>query len=337
MVRQERSERTRRNLVGAASTVFDQSGYERATLSAISERAQVTKGALSFHFAAKADLARAVQADACAVSGAALAEIARRETPAFEIATAMTHAVVRLVESDALVRAGARLTQEIRTPDDPAVHVHLNWLGALHGALRRAKADGSLLSNVDVPAAASLLLSLITGTTTLPHLTGRGTTPTYWGHRPPHEPGTHRPEPRDHRPEQGDRRPGWGKLRPESGDRRPGWGNLPPESGDRRSGPGNPRPEPGNLRPESGGRLPESGGRLPESGDRPYEWGDGRPERGDLSYEWRDRRPERGDLSYEWGEGAREAGDRPRETGDQWLTRTLHLIRPALSHLRPTL
>ncbi|MFC8967512.1 TetR family transcriptional regulator [Streptomyces sp. NPDC057094] len=287
-MRQERSERTRRNLVGAASTVFDQSGYERATLSAISERAQVTKGALSFHFAAKADLARAVQADACAVSGAALAEIARRETPAFEIATAMTHAVVRLVESDALVRAGARLTQEIRTPDDPALHVHLNWLGALHGALRRAKADGSLLSNVDVPAAASLLLSLITGTTTLPHLTGRGTSPTYWGHRPPHEPGDRRPERGDHRPEPGDR-----------------------------------RPERGNLRPESGDRLPLSGDRPYASGDRPYEWGDGRPERGD--------RP------YEWGDGAREAGDRPRETGDQWLTRTLHLIRPALSHLRPTL
>ncbi|MFD9397233.1 TetR family transcriptional regulator [Streptomyces sp. NPDC060011] len=322
-MRQERSERTRRNLVGAASTVFDQSGYERATLSAISERAQVTKGALSFHFAAKADLARAVQADACAVSGAALAEIARRETPAFEIATAMTHAVVRLVESDALVRAGARLTQEIRTPDDPALHVHLNWLGALHGALRRAKADGSLLSNVDVPAAASLLLSLITGTTTLPHLTGRGTSPTYWGHRPPREPGDrrhergdHRPEPGDHRPEPGDRRPGWGDLRPELGDHRPGSGNLRPESGKL-------RPEPGNLRPESGDRLPLSGDRPYASGDRPYEWGNGRPERGD--------RP------YEWGEGAREAGDQPRETGDQWLTRTLHLIRPALSHLRPTL
>ncbi|MCX5283910.1 TetR/AcrR family transcriptional regulator [Streptomyces sp. NBC_00198] len=322
-MRQERSERTRRNLVGAASTVFDQSGYERATLSAISERAQVTKGALSFHFAAKADLARAVQADACAVSGAALAEIARRETPAFEIATAMTHAVVRLVESDALVRAGARLTQEIRTPDDPALHVHLNWLGALHGALRRAKADGSLLSNVDVPAAASLLLSLITGTTTLPHLTGRGTSPTYWGHRPPREPGDrrhergdHRPEPGDHRPEPGDRRPGWGDLRPELGDHRPGSGNL--------------RPELGDLRPESAKLRPESGDRRPLSEDRPYASGD-RP------YEWENGRLERGDRPYEWGEGAREAGDRPRETGDQWLTRTLHLIRPALSHLRPTL
>ncbi|MFG3169443.1 TetR family transcriptional regulator [Streptomyces sp. NPDC048200] len=315
-MRQERSERTRRNLVGAASTVFDQSGYERATLSAISERAQVTKGALSFHFAAKADLARAVQADACAVSGAALAEIARRETPAFEIATAMTHAVVRLVESDALVRAGARLTQEIRTPDDPALHVHLNWLGALHGALRRAKADGSLLSNVDVPAAASLLLSLITGTTTLPHLTGRGTSPTYWGHRPPREPDDRRPERGDHRPEPGDRRPGWGNLRPEPGAHRPGSGNL--------------RPESGSLGPESGDRRPVSGDRLPLSGDRPYASGD-RP------YEWGNGRPERGDRPYEWGEGAREAGDRPRETGDQWLTRTLHLIRPALSHLRPTL
>ncbi|MEU8645243.1 TetR family transcriptional regulator [Streptomyces sp. NPDC048674] len=322
-MRQERSERTRRNLVGAASTVFDQSGYERATLSAISERAQVTKGALSFHFAAKADLARAVQADACAVSGAALAEIARRETPAFEIATAMTHAVVRLVESDALVRAGARLTQEIRTPDDPALHVHLNWLGALHGALRRAKADGSLLSNVDVPAAASLLLSLITGTTTLPHLTGRGTSPTYWGHRPPREPGDRRHERGDHRPEPGDRRPG-------PGDRRPGWGDLRPELGDHRPGSGNLRPESGDLRPESAKLRPESGDRRPLSEDRPYASGD-RP------YEWENGRLERGDRPYEWGEWACEAGDRPRETGDQWLTRTLHLIRPALSHLRPTL
>ncbi|OQQ16847.1 hypothetical protein B0675_06560 [Streptomyces sp. M41(2017)] len=330
MVRQERSERTRRNLVGAASTVFDQSGYERATLSAISERAQVTKGALSFHFAAKADLARAVQADACAVSGAALAEIARRETPAFEIATAMTHAVVRLVESDALVRAGARLTQEIRTPDDPALHVHLNWLGALHGALRRAKADGSLLSNVDVPAAASLLLSLITGTTTLPHLTGRGTSPTYWGHRPPREPDDRRPEREAHRPEPGNRRPEWGNLRPEPDDPRPGSGNLRPESDDH-------RPGSGSLRPESGGRLPESGDRRPVPGDRRPVLGDRLPESGDRPYERGERRPESGDLPYEWGEGARGAGDRPRETGDQWLTRTLHLIRPALSHLRPTL
>lgn len=252
-MRQERSERTRRNLVGAASTVFDQSGYERATLSAISERARVTKGALSFHFAAKADLARAVQADACAVSGAALAEIARRETPAFEIATAMTHTVVRLVESDALVRAGARLTQEIRTPDDPALHVHLNWLGALHGALRRAKADGSLLREVDVPTAASLLLSLITGTTTLPHITDRDPTPSYWAHRPSPEPGARQHETGDGLREAGDRQHETGDRLREAGDGQHDSGDLPRDLGDR---------------PREAGGLPR------DFGDRPRETGD---------------------------------------------------------------
>ncbi|MGW3912886.1 ScbR family autoregulator-binding transcription factor [Streptomyces sp. NPDC005070] len=170
VVKQERSERTRRNLIRAASTVFDQSGYERATLSAISERAQVTKGALFFHFAAKSDLARAVQEQACATSGAALGKLARRETPAFEIATAMAHTLVDLLETDTIVRAGARLAQEIRTPDDPSLHCHTNWLGALHGILARARKDGSLLPDVDVRAAAGLMLSMITGTTALPRL-----------------------------------------------------------------------------------------------------------------------------------------------------------------------
>ncbi|MET9893638.1 ScbR family autoregulator-binding transcription factor [Streptomyces sp. NPDC006465] len=189
MVKQERSERTRRNLIRAASTVFDQAGYEGATLSVISERAQVTKGALFFHFSAKSDLARAVQAEACVTSGAALVELTRRETPAFEIATAMAHTLVGLLETDLVVRAGARLTQEIRTPDDPSLHCHLNWLGALHGTLRRASRDGSLLPEVDVRAAAALMLSMITGTTALPRVPTSTPRPS----QPPRTPHSHSP------------------------------------------------------------------------------------------------------------------------------------------------
>ncbi|MFF4353286.1 ScbR family autoregulator-binding transcription factor [Streptomyces sp. NPDC001530] len=169
MVKQERSGRTRGNLIRAASTVFDQVGYERATLLVISERAQVTKGALSFHFAAKSDLARAVQAEACTASGAALAELAERPGPAFEIAVDMAHTLVRRLETDVVVRAGARLAQEIDTPNDPSLHCHVAWLGALHPTLRRAQADGSLLPGVDAQPAAALMLSLIIGTTTMTH------------------------------------------------------------------------------------------------------------------------------------------------------------------------
>ncbi|MHB9851812.1 ScbR family autoregulator-binding transcription factor [Streptomyces krungchingensis] len=167
MVKQERSGRTRGNLIRAASTVFDQVGYERATLLVISELAQVTKGALSFHFAAKSDLARAVQAEACTTSGALLAQQAERRGPGFDIAVGMAHTLVRLLETDVVVRAGTRLTQEIDTPDDPSVHCHLNWLGSLYRALRRARTDGSLLPGVDVRPAATLMMSLVTGTSSL--------------------------------------------------------------------------------------------------------------------------------------------------------------------------
>ncbi|WP_406476760.1 ScbR family autoregulator-binding transcription factor [Streptomyces sp. NBC_01615] len=163
MVKQERSERTRGNLIRAAATVFDQVGYERATLMVISDLATVTKGALSFHFAAKSDLARAVQAEACAASGGVLAELAEREGAAFEIVVEMVRALVRLLESDVVVRAGTRLAGELETPDDPSLHCQLNWLGALFRTLRRARVDGSLLPSVDVRAAAAVMMSLVVG------------------------------------------------------------------------------------------------------------------------------------------------------------------------------
>ncbi|MYU20817.1 TetR/AcrR family transcriptional regulator [Streptomyces sp. SID8352] len=161
VVRQERSERTRARLIRASSTVFDAVGYERAALTAISDLAEVSKGALSFHFAAKADLARAVQAEACAVSGARLAELARQEGPGLDLAIAMTHDLVRLMDTDVVVRAGARLAQEIDTPGDPSLHCHVNWLGALFQALHRARVDGTLTEDAEVGAATALLMSLV--------------------------------------------------------------------------------------------------------------------------------------------------------------------------------
>lgn len=167
MAKQERAERTRANLVRAAAAVFDQVGYERATLAVISDQAQVTKGALSFHFAAKSDLARAVQAEACATSGAALAVCAERQGPSFQAVVDMTYALVGLLESDVVTRAGVRLAREVETPEDPALHCHVNWLGNLFQALRRAEADGVALSGVDARSAVALVMSVIVGAETM--------------------------------------------------------------------------------------------------------------------------------------------------------------------------
>lgn len=60
MARQERAVRTRRAILEAAAAVFDERGYEAATIADILARAGVTKGALYFHFCSKQELAQGV-------------------------------------------------------------------------------------------------------------------------------------------------------------------------------------------------------------------------------------------------------------------------------------
>ncbi|MFC5719647.1 ScbR family autoregulator-binding transcription factor [Streptomyces gamaensis] len=60
MAKQDRAIRTRQTILEAAAAVFDERGYDAATISEILARAEVTKGALYFHFASKEELAHAV-------------------------------------------------------------------------------------------------------------------------------------------------------------------------------------------------------------------------------------------------------------------------------------
>ncbi|KAB1655376.1 TetR/AcrR family transcriptional regulator [Pseudoclavibacter chungangensis] len=59
MITQVRALETRRTIIATASEVFLEWGYAATSLAEIAERAGVTKGALAFHFASKAELARA--------------------------------------------------------------------------------------------------------------------------------------------------------------------------------------------------------------------------------------------------------------------------------------
>ncbi|MER6471011.1 ScbR family autoregulator-binding transcription factor [Streptomyces collinus] len=60
MAQQERAFRTRRAVLEAAAAVFAERGYTAATIAEILNRADVTKGALYFHFDSKAALAQGV-------------------------------------------------------------------------------------------------------------------------------------------------------------------------------------------------------------------------------------------------------------------------------------
>ena len=84
MVRQARSEATRRKIITSAVQLFNENGYPVTGLGDIIERAEMTKGALYYHFDSKKSLATAIIEE----SGARLAEafrtIAASPAPALE-------------------------------------------------------------------------------------------------------------------------------------------------------------------------------------------------------------------------------------------------------------
>ncbi|WP_328930618.1 TetR/AcrR family transcriptional regulator (plasmid) [Streptomyces sp. NBC_00190] len=159
MVKQERAARTREALVQAAAAAFDCTGYEATTLARISKTVGISTGALTFHFPAKDDLADAVLArGASAVRAAAERTAARREPPLRSV-VALSLEIARLLETDATVRAAARLARE--RVDGPALWPSL-WLPTLDCLLTQA-AEGELRPGADHKAVLALVAYLVTG------------------------------------------------------------------------------------------------------------------------------------------------------------------------------
>ncbi|MFF4604371.1 ScbR family autoregulator-binding transcription factor [Streptomyces sp. NPDC001339] len=165
MADQARAERTRRALLRTAADAFDRIGYERATLSRISQAAGVTKGALYFHFATKAELALAIQATVCEQFRTAVNELTEHPVPAMQAVIDITHMLARQLRDDPATRASIRLAQECEpAPGWAEVDCYKVWLNALSELLDRAVEDRSFLPQPDNRAIAALLLSLTVGT-----------------------------------------------------------------------------------------------------------------------------------------------------------------------------
>ncbi|OIK23568.1 TetR/AcrR family transcriptional regulator [Streptomyces malaysiense] len=148
--RQERATRTRASLLEAASKHFDEAGYNSTSLAQVCDTAQLSVGAITFHFANKADLADAVEREGGERAAAALAAAV---LSAAEPADAPLRTVIELIvtfadllEQDVMVRAALRLAHE-RSAVDLLTAV---WLPRVGELVRRAGAAGLL--EADVPA-----------------------------------------------------------------------------------------------------------------------------------------------------------------------------------------
>jgi AcrR family transcriptional regulator len=164
MPRQLRAEQTRATIIAAAADLFDRHGYESTSLSDIVEHAQVTKGALYFHFAAKEDLAHAIMELQSKVSREVASELEGRGYSSLESLIRFTFGVARLSVEDPVPRAGLRLATGVVAMPPPLTHPFTEWrdLAArkLHGAVK----ESDVHPDIDIEAVAHALVSWFVGT-----------------------------------------------------------------------------------------------------------------------------------------------------------------------------
>lgn len=144
MARQERAERTRNLILDAAAAVFDERGFNGASLSDILARAGVTKGALYFHFASKEELARAIIEEQWAVQ----LPYVDYDNPGLQTLIDMSHAFGHNLWTNVRVRASNRLVTEA-TFADPTPEVYQRWISIIQDVLVAAQDRGDLRKEWD--------------------------------------------------------------------------------------------------------------------------------------------------------------------------------------------
>ncbi|MFE9096509.1 ScbR family autoregulator-binding transcription factor [Streptomyces sp. NPDC007264] len=163
MARQERAIRTRQAILIAAAEVFDEVGYEAATISDVLKRSGVTKGALYFHFTSKEELAQAVLAEQVS----SLPRVPEQELKlqqSLDEALLLAHLLMKDT-GDPIVKGSVRLTVDQGSPRD-----HLNrrvpmqaWTEHTRSIFEEAKLKGEILPHADVAALAKLFVGAFTG------------------------------------------------------------------------------------------------------------------------------------------------------------------------------
>ncbi|MDI3389877.1 ScbR family autoregulator-binding transcription factor [Streptomyces sp. B-S-A8] len=160
MTKQERAVRTRYQLIAAAADVFNRNGFVRTNLAAVSRRANVSTGALYFHFERKEELAAAVVNQAVGSIRSAVQRVHHSPACALQRLVDATHAIAALLRTDSVVKAGVLLNQE---GYGPRPDLRLEWHTHIQRLLAEAEREDMLAPDVSQQSAASAITASTVG------------------------------------------------------------------------------------------------------------------------------------------------------------------------------
>ncbi|MFE2358909.1 ScbR family autoregulator-binding transcription factor [Streptomyces parvulus] len=157
MAKQDRAIRTRQTILQAAAKIFEERGYQAATIADILHTAGVTKGALYFHFQSKEHLAQGVLHEQDQ-----RLTIPDRPCKLQQLADEVLLHAYRL-QTDPMVRAGVRLTMDQHAEGLDRTGPFLRWSTICRQHLEKAQAQGELLPHVNPAVTADTLVAAFAG------------------------------------------------------------------------------------------------------------------------------------------------------------------------------
>ena len=174
MVRQARSEATRRKILDAAVALFSEVGYLSTGLGDIIERAELTKGALYYHFDSKESLADAIVEESGTTVLNAFRRSCESSSPALENIIHGMFVVANLIVGDRFARTGRQLTRAVGEFTGAAAHNYSSWLATMTAQTGRASAEGDLRGDLDPEVAGETIVAAMLGSELISNATSGG-------------------------------------------------------------------------------------------------------------------------------------------------------------------
>jgi AcrR family transcriptional regulator len=161
--RQARSEATRRKIINAAVELFNEIGYSATGLGDVIERAEMTKGALYYHFDSKESLATAIIDEGTGAAMDAFDRIRESSSPALENMIHGVFVATDVVAGDRVAYAARHVARALGEFNEVASRTYRRWAAAMSALARQAKAEGDLRGHLDPDAVADLITGSMLG------------------------------------------------------------------------------------------------------------------------------------------------------------------------------
>jgi len=160
---ERRADTTRHRLITAASRQFARRPYSMVSLDDILAEAELTKGAMYFHFSSKHALALAIIDDFGEMSRASVDELLARKMSGLETLIDLVFVLAVQDTQHEVARAGVRLLDTLDNPASVPAAQWQSWIELVTTLIRRAVAEGDVTDRHDPEDIAKILVALWVG------------------------------------------------------------------------------------------------------------------------------------------------------------------------------